>query len=145
LIAAFRFGFGFTEFPEELIRAPGFIGIDLANGEADVDHDIVAERSFRDEIEIGLARDAGEIDIAESIVAYGFDVYNSTGDGQTHDGDLCFQYNGETGNFGVAESGFVIASGAQKWAAGRYAGCAHAIGAADERLVLETKHPAGLQ
>src|SRR5271157_3229709 len=78
----------YANFGEELVGALGFGFVDLADGEADVDHDIVSDACFGDEIEAHLAHDPAELHAPGAGEAQVFAGQDLTRNGEAHGGSL---------------------------------------------------------
>jgi hypothetical protein len=79
--------FELAHFLEELKGARGFCFVDFAEGEADVDEDIVTGDSIRRVLEADFLDDAAEVSFAhEDAMGIGSDGKEFTGNGEAHDG-----------------------------------------------------------
>jgi hypothetical protein len=63
---SWRFGREFvsecSHFFKQFVSSLSFLGINPADGKADMNHDVISYLCFRHEIEAGLSQDAAELD-----------------------------------------------------------------------------------
>jgi hypothetical protein len=75
-----------AEFAESFVGAQGFIFIDLAEGEADMDEDVLTGLDFGNVFEAGFADDAAELDLTHAQAVLIERIENFAGNSETHTG-----------------------------------------------------------
>jgi hypothetical protein len=84
-----RFGREFVSkrahFFKQFVSSPSFLGINPADGKADMNHDVISYLGFGHEIQAGLAQDAAELDSAGAQAMFLSDVNDFSRNCQAHE------------------------------------------------------------
>jgi hypothetical protein len=75
----------FAHFFEQFVSSPSFLGINPADGKADMNHDVISYLGFGHEIEAGLAQDAAKLDSPSAQAVFLSDVNDFSRNCQAHE------------------------------------------------------------